>query len=216
MLRAVLFDFDFTLADSSRGVVDAAAWAMARMGQPPPDADRVRALIGRTLPDIFDTLVPSQAPGAGLEFKRLFIERADQTMDSMTHIYPEALATVRFLRDRGQRTAIVSTKLRRRLEQTLTRRGLEGLFDVLIGVEDVHEPKPDPAGLLLALEHLRVAPDEAAYVGDHGVDAEAARRAGLRFVGVETGPHGPAGFPEGTHSIPDIAQLPAILGLGSC
>ena len=50
-MRAVLFDFDFTLADSSPGVIECFAHGFARVGLPPADPEAVRRTIGLTLPE---------------------------------------------------------------------------------------------------------------------------------------------------------------------
>ncbi len=47
--RAVLFDFDFTLADSSEGIVVCMNHALARLGLPPASADAIRRTIGLDL-----------------------------------------------------------------------------------------------------------------------------------------------------------------------
>jgi len=91
------------------------------------------------------------------------------------------------LRRRGLALGVVSTKYRRRIETILQRDGLDGLFDVIIGGEDVATLKPDPEGLLLAAERLRTPVSETLFVGDSIVDAEAARRAGMPFAAVLSG-----------------------------
>ncbi len=58
-------------------------------------------------------------------------------------------------------------------------------FDLTISSADpeVQRYKPDPRGLLVALARLNVSTEEAVYIGDRPeVDAEAARRAGVRAV----------------------------------
>jgi FMN phosphatase YigB (HAD superfamily) len=63
--------------------------------------------------------------------------------------------------------------------------GLASRFDAVLSSEDprVQRYKPDPAGIRVLLDELRVAPAEAVYFGDRlGVDDEAARRAGVGFV----------------------------------
>ncbi len=87
----------------------------------------------------------------------------------------------------GLRTASASTKFRYRIESILEREGLAELIDTVIGAEDVKVHKPDPACLIAALRGLDVAADEALYVGDSVVDAEAAQRATIDFVAVLTG-----------------------------
>ena len=67
-------------------------------------------------------------------------------------------------------------------------------FDVIVCAQDaeVQRFKPDPRGIVHALEQLGVAPDRAVYVGDRAeVDLVAARRAGVRGVLMR----GPLAFP---------------------
>lgn len=71
-------------------------------------------------------------------------------------------------------------------------------------------PKPAPDGLLVGCRKLGVTPDEVLYAGDGLVDAEAAARAGIRFVAVL---HGRTGAGEFTAFkplavLPDLRPLP--------
>jgi FMN phosphatase YigB (HAD superfamily) len=63
--------------------------------------------------------------------------------------------------------------------------GLSGFFDVVLCAQEpeVNVFKPNPRGLLLALERLGAAPSDALYVGDRAdVDASTAAQAGMRCV----------------------------------
>lgn len=60
-------------------------------------------------------------------------------------------------------------------------------FDIIIGGEDVTHHKPDPEGLLLAIDRLKACPEEVLYIGDSTVDAGTAAAAGVSFVGVTSG-----------------------------
>lgn len=58
----------------------------------------------------------------------------------------------------------------------------------MITAAQVSTPKPDPQGTLLALRHLGISPDQAAYLGDHPIDMQTAQRAGIALrLGVSTG-----------------------------
>ena len=67
------------------------------------------------------------------------------------------------------------------------RENLSHCFNTIVGGEDVRSHKPDPEGLLAAVSHLKTAVEHCLYVGDSVTDAETARRAGIRFVGVLSG-----------------------------
>jgi phosphoglycolate phosphatase len=66
------------------------------------------------------------------------------------------------------------------------RMGLE--VDVVVGRDAYVLPKPEPDGLLAACEYLNVTPARAVMIGDSRWDAQAAARAGIRFIGVPSGP----------------------------
>jgi HAD superfamily hydrolase (TIGR01549 family) len=61
---------------------------------------------------------------------------------------------------------------------------LTNWFAACVCSEDAAHKKPHPAPLERALEMLRVAPEDAVYVGDSAQDMEMARRAGVRAIGV--------------------------------
>ena len=184
MLRAVLFDFDFTLADSLAGVIESVNHALRALGLPEaePDGDppHRRSLAAANL----RAAARSRRPCHVEAFTRHFVERADQIMVDRTRIYPEVPGVLAELRARGLRTAVVSTKYRYRIEACLRRDGLlRPLRRDRRRRRTWQRHKPDPEALLAALAKLgRVARASALYVGDHPVDAEAAasRRSPLR------------------------------------
>lgn len=193
-MRAVLFDFDFTLADSSPGVIECFAHGFARVGLPPADPEAVRRTIGLTLPEALRRLHGVEAAALARDFSDAFRERAEHVMVASTRWLDRALEAVATCREVGLATAICSTKRRSHIEGVLARDDLHALFDAVIGSDDVATAKPAPDALHAALTRLGVGTDRALYVGDHPVDAEAAARAGVTFVAVLSGPSDRAEF----------------------
>jgi phosphoglycolate phosphatase len=211
-VRAVLFDFDFTLGDSSRGIIDCVNHALFAVGRPPAHPDDIRRRIGLTLPEILRLLAPSCGPDDQDCFIAAFHRRADEVMAGSTAIYDAAIPCIRRLRAADVRTGIVSTKYRYRIESILRDNRLLDMFDIIVGLEDVPDHKPHPAGLLLALRRMEVSPGTALYVGDHEVDVQAAHGAGVRFLGVLTGMATAEVFRRwGCDCVPDISHLEAWL-----
>ena len=190
-LAAVLFDFDFTLADSAAPIVACITYALQRGGHSVPGRETIERTIGLALPETFARLAPGGDPE---ELRRLFHIKADEVMVPGTRLFPEAVAVARGLKDQQLKLGIVSTKLRFRIEAILAAHGAADCFDLVVGGEDVAKPKPAPDGLLVSCRRLGLAPDEVLYVGDSLVDAEAAARAGLRFVAVLHGRTGAGEF----------------------
>ena len=64
--------------------------------------------------------------------------------------------------------------------------GLRRFFDVIVTADDVTYGKPDPEVYQLAAARLRVRPESCVVFEDSLVGLEAARRAGMRAIGVTT------------------------------
>ena len=211
-VRAVLFDFDFTLGDSADAIVHCSRAAFVDMGLEPADPRAIRRTIGLTLQESFRELTGGAE--AAEQYLQCYVAHADRVMTAMTTVYEPAGDVLATMRARGVATAIVSTKYRYRIESILERVGLAGAVDVIVGGEDVTRHKPDPEGLQRALSGLGVARAEALYVGDHPVDGHAAARAGVRFVRVLTGEDFGDDAWSDIHpltTVADVGALPAVL-----
>ena len=229
-VRAVLFDFDFTLGDSADAIVHCSRAAFADMSLQPAEPSAIRRTIGLTLQESFRVLAgaadlsavalakaeaaPYDWAAAAEEYTRRYVAHADVVMTAMTTVYPPAVSVLATMRARGVSTAIVSTKYRYRIESILESCGLAGAVDVIVGGEDVTRHKPDPEGLQRALDGLGIEGGHALYVGDHPVDGHAAARAGVRFVRVLTGEDfgdDPWAGIEPLATVKDVGALPAVL-----
>lgn len=192
--RAVLFDFDYTLADSSTGVVVCMNHALSRLGLPPAPEDAIRRTIGLDLITVLGVLAGEEWKPRGEEFLGHFTRKADEVMVASTVFLPGAPRVLETLHGAGYRLGVVSTKYRRRVEEALERDGLLAFVDVVVGSDDVPRPKPAPDGLLRAGGALGLATADCVFVGDSEVDARAARDAGMGFVAVLTGTTPPETF----------------------
>lgn len=211
--QAAIFDFDFTLADSSRGILECVNSALDELGFSPPQSSAIVATIGFSLPDTFTELTGATDPALARRFTQYFHQRADQCMDSLTTVFDCVRPVLRRIRDAKLRTGIVTTKLNRRINSILSANHMLDLFDVIVGADDVTKTKPDPEGLLFALRKLSVSATSAVYIGDHVIDAEAARNAGVPFIAALTGKHQRSSFEPYPHEaiVRSVADLPDVL-----
>lgn len=212
-LQAVVFDFDYTLADSSRGAVECINFALAEMGLSQVSAEAACRTIGLSLNETFLRLGEHHEPHRCEEFYRLFVRRAEEVMANLTVLYESVPATIDVLRERGLRLGIVSTKYRRRINEILEREALLHGFHIVIGGEDVEQHKPHPQGLLEAIEKLGCSPASVVYVGDSVVDAELAKRAGVPLIAVLSGVTPKRDFDdyEPIAVLESISELPKVL-----
>jgi phosphoglycolate phosphatase len=212
--QAIVFDFDLTLADSRPGFDACHKYAAERMGLPVPTAEMAGRTIGTPLALAYVDLYGAGAAGKAEEYVKLYQAHADDVMTELTTMLPGAAKALEALQDAGLRLAIVSQKLRYRVEDVLRREGLLERFVTILGGEDVPAFKPDPRGILMAIERLDASKDEAIYVGDTTIDAEAAGNAGVGFIGLLSGFAQRDDFSDykPLAVLDDVSQLPEWLG----
>lgn len=108
--------------------------------------------------------------------------------DAMVSAFPGAVAAVRELHGRGAKLGIVTSKLHSGALRGLSHSGFEGLFDCIVGSDDVSVHKPEPAPVLRALELLGTRAATAVMVGDSPHDLASGRAAGTATAAVAWGP----------------------------
>jgi HAD superfamily hydrolase (TIGR01509 family) len=91
---------------------------------------------------------------------------------------------VAWLHAAGWKQAIASSAPRANIETVLDVAGFGHDFEVIVAAEDVTLGKPDPQVFLLAASKLGVPPSRAIVVEDAEAGIEAARRAGMKSIGV--------------------------------
>lgn len=182
-----LFDFDYTLADSSRGIVLCFQTVLRRHGYTEVTDEAVKRTIGKTLEDSFSILTGITDPTRLATLRKEYGAEADVHMNVNTFLFEDAVSTLQTLKSKGARLGIISTKYRFRIQSFLRDKVPGDLFDIIVGGEDVTQPKPSPEGVLHAIRQLKVSPEEVVYIGDSTVDAETAQAAGVAFAGVTNG-----------------------------
>lgn len=182
-----LFDFDYTLADSSRGIVTCFRIVLTRHQYTNVTDEAIKRTIGKTLEESFSILTGVTDPEQLTAFRQEYRKEADIHMNANTLLFPDTLSTLKELKKRGARIGIISTKYRFRILDYLNNYLPADFFDIVVGGEDVKAAKPSAEGVQFALEHLKSTPEETLYIGDSTVDAETARNAGVDFAGVLNG-----------------------------
>jgi phosphoglycolate phosphatase len=182
--RAVIFDFDGTLADSYDAITSSVNHVRTANGLPPLPEAEIKKHVGRGL----EKLLADLLPGADVERNvALYREHHAVVMRDHTRLMPGARDAVAALRRSGRRLAVCSNKKVEFTRALLDSLGVAAFFDVVLGPDDVPRPKPAPDMLLEALRRLGATPDEALYVGDMDVDVQTARAAGVAVWVVPTG-----------------------------
>ena len=179
-----LFDFDYTLADSSKGIVICFRNVLERHRHTGISDEQIKRTIGKTLVDSFSILTGIGDEAILEEYRKEYVKEADRFMTANTRLFPETVSVLQALKEKGANIGIISTKYRYRIMELAKNNIPEGIIDLIVGGEDVKAAKPSPEGVFLALENLGTDKDTTLYIGDSIVDAETAQAAGIDFAGV--------------------------------
>ncbi|BBG64878.1 phosphoglycolate phosphatase [Hydrogenimonas sp.] len=173
----ILFDLDGTLIDSTEAILESFYTAFGEFGGENPERDRIERLIGHPLDRMFASLgVESEYIDAHVEAYKRHYRKVSR---EKTTLLPGAAEAVRRAYDFAL-LGVVTTKTGRYSVELLEHMGLMSSFDVLIGREDVVNPKPHPEPILKALDALGRSTENCWMVGDTLMDVDAARAAGVK------------------------------------
>lgn len=187
MLKAIIYDFDYTLGDSTNGIALSINYALEKLGYPTRNMDDIKKTIGLSLKDTYKVLTTNDNFEEAEKFAKLFKEKADDVMVANTELYIGVKEALQQLKNKGYTIGIVTTKFHYRIEQILSKFEANELVDIIVGAEDVKFEKPNPEGLLWAINHLGVGKENVLYVGDSLVDAKTAQNASVDFAAMLTG-----------------------------
>lgn len=181
MRTLIAFDLDGTLIDSRQDLADSANAMLGTYGAGALDTPTIAGYVG----DGARELVRRTLEGAELSVP------LDEALDRFLAAYQSRLTT--FTRPylgitemlaalAGRATlAVVTNKPVGPSRRILEAFGLDGHFAWIIGGDSPFGRKPDPAALVHVVRALGVSGERSLYVGDSDVDAQTARRAGVRF-----------------------------------
>jgi HAD superfamily hydrolase (TIGR01509 family) len=101
-------------------------------------------------------------------------------------VLPGARELLLALKEGGIPRAVGSSTPRGNLDALFAVTGLDTLFDAVVCGSDVLHGKPDPEVFLKGAEHLDLNPERCVVVEDAFAGIEAARRGGMKVIGVAT------------------------------
>lgn len=189
MTLLAVFDGDGTLVDSREVIFRVAREASAAAGLPDPSYDRVRRMVGLSLPQALHTLAPELTDAELADFVRLYQQAFIAIHDQPGYVeplYDGAEETLRRLKREGWTLAIATGKSRRGVERWMKRDGWADLFTSTHCADD-GPGKPDPAMLLAAIAAAGTTPQRTVMIGDAEHDMRMAVSAKARPQGVAWG-----------------------------
>jgi pyrophosphatase PpaX len=171
---AYLFDWDGTLANSHDMWLEIMHGQLRRHGIHVSDEQVVRQLFGRYDEGMRELGFSMQALQALSEE----LETAAKRSFPLVDLFPGAQQVLEALKRQGKKVALVTASYREVIDVAVAKHNILELFAVTVSGDEMNAPKPDPGGLLLALQTMGVPPTRAIMIGDSPKDLLAGKNAG--------------------------------------
>jgi len=211
-IKIALFDLDGTLIETH---IDFRAMRRAMVEMAVESGIPEDRFDGRDILGIVDAATEEIARngGDGEEYRRhafALLEEMEAVGCSQPNLLPGIVEWLSELQANGVRVGVVTRNSRRVSAELLTRFHVP--HDLLLSRDDVRKTKPDPSHLLEAIEKLSGIPSETIMVGDHWMDIQAGKAAGVALTIGVLGNRSPDWFnpcpPD--HIVRDLAEASRI------
>ncbi len=141
----LIFDFDGTLIDTSKGIIEAYRALFKKYSDESKFTEEVQdEIIGPALKDLFPVYFP------GIDYDTLYADYRKRQLEvsklSNTPT-PNSVEVLKTLHEQGYNIGIVSTRSKQGIEEILKDFNLQDYVDDICGVKDVEKLKPDPEGI---------------------------------------------------------------------
>ncbi|WP_315899191.1 NUDIX hydrolase N-terminal domain-containing protein [Paenibacillus cremeus] len=180
-IKAVLFDFDGTLADTLPLSFLAFQSVFRQYDRRELSTEELVARFGPTEDGIIRGHLNNQEQVE--EAIRMYYRLYGEGHSQHVHAVPAIHEMLDELRAANLKLGIITGKSREAFQISAEALQLSPYFDVVVTGDDVVSPKPHPEGLLRALAKLGVRPEEAVFIGDSSADIAAGQAAEVRTFG---------------------------------
>lgn len=176
-IKAVIFDMDGTLLDSRELIYQAMEDILALHAVQGVTREHMAELMGKPIHAMYETLAPGHDP---YELEKAHIAHHDEHMHLLRG-YDGLHELLGQLKARGIALGIF-TGFDKRAHDRLKAFEISSYFDSVVETTRYAKHKPDPEGLLLAMQDLKASPEETLYVGDALTDVLAGKAAAVQKV----------------------------------
>ena len=183
--KAVIFDFDGTLANTYEGIFNSYSYAAEQMGLQKPTRKMVDGAIGAAPPDVFQEkfmLTKEDADKATVIYRSRYAKYGIYEVQ----LYDGMQQLLEYLKNKKIKIGIATLKLEKFAKSICEYLNINELFDDISGVDNKDKLTKSQI-ILKSLSNMGVSPEDAVLIGDSKYDAVGAKEAGVDFLAVTYG-----------------------------
>jgi beta-phosphoglucomutase len=207
MIKAVLFDLDGVLVSTDEFHYRSWLKLSKEEGFDFFDHEFNHQFRGVARMECVEILTKASGRSFTLEQKKEIAERKNryfaESLAAVTpdELLPGALEALQELKRRGIKIAVASNS--RNAKPIIKQVGIDQYLDAIVDGHEIENSKPDPEVFLLAAKGVGVDPAQCIVVEDAIAGLEAARRAGMKALGIGTRER----LPNADIVVPDLAAI---------
>ncbi len=186
--KVCIFDWDGTLVNSERHIVESLSFAADRMKLPQLDYDRLKDIIGLSMHKALATLYPGLSSHDIELMRHYYAEHFFSAPQDAGVLFDKVIPTLDALQNSGVRLAVATGKSRHGLDKALVSTGLKNYFSIERCADETSS-KPDPLMLYQIAEHFDLPLNTMLMIGDTEYDLDMASRCGMPSLAVSYGVH---------------------------
>jgi len=183
-LKLIIFDLDGTLVNAYPAIISSFNCTMREFGYPRQEPSLIRRAVGWGDENLLEPFIKATDLKKALRFYR---KHHRVSLVKQSRLFPRAKKILTYFRGRGYKLAVASNRPTRFSWILIRHLEIAGYFDYVLCADKLRHIKPHPEILNTILKKFSLKPQEAIYVGDMALDAQAGRRAGIKTAIVTTG-----------------------------
>jgi HAD superfamily hydrolase (TIGR01509 family) len=118
-------------------------------------------------------------------FKKITDSAINRIMESKFDEIMPISRTVEIIKSLPVKKAICSLNSHEIIDRLLEKYDLENQFDIVMGIEDVNNPKPFPEGINEIMKKMNIRKMDTVFIGDSWTDRLAALLAGIDYLNIK-------------------------------
>jgi len=188
MVKAVIFDWDGTLADTKRAVVQSFQKVLRKTGCLVSDEFIERRMGIGTKKTLEQALEECNVRFDDEMLENLAIEkiRIQANLTEIVSLFDGAIELLEELQGRIK-IALATMSSRKVVGKLLSEKRIGGYFDVVVSADEIVKPKPDPEVFFISATKLGLKPEDCVVVEDSVFGVRAAKAAKMMCIVVSSG-----------------------------
>lgn len=187
-LKAVLFDLDGTLVDTSQDLANALNLTLKKHGRNTLEYNLIRPQVSNGARALIKLGFGDTIDNEQLELLRKeLLSFYEDNIANFSTLFPGIQELLETLHKKNVKWGIVTNKPNVYTHQLMNKLALALPPDVIVCPDDVGVSKPDPKPLLHACKITSCEPENCIYIGDHKRDVECGHNANMPTIAVGYG-----------------------------